>query len=915
MMKARLLLIGFLLMLLGYVQAQTPQLIQGTIKPGANPGEIEVWLRPDFTNSTQYLFQIGLPIAYPASASPQPTSLNVTLDPGFVAAFGSNYSVTVNPVAQNTGGTEKYLNIVLIRGGAGASNPQTWTAGTEFKVLTATFVPSGAPGTQVKLADYQNGGSDQQGNFYTVSGNGDYYVTSNSIGNFYAASGASTVGGDASAGYAQTIATIPSGSCTGPSAPVVSNITTSAADIGWGSVGGAVGYEYALTTSSTSPTSGTATTSTSFSASGLTDNTTYYFHVRTNCGGGEFSPWVSTPFTTAANPIIQGSVRAGATPGDIEVWLKPNFSNSTEYLFQIGLPIAFPASAPVTPTNLTVTLDPGFVAAFGSNYSVTVNPVAANTAGTEQYLNIVLVREGAGASNPQTWTAGTEIKVLTASFVPSGAPGTQVKLADYQDGGSDGQGNFYTVSGNANYYVSSNSVNNFYAITGESEVGGDASAGYAQTVGVIPPTCTTPDAPMVSNITPSTADINWTAVGEAIGYEYAVTTSSTSPTSGTATTSTSFSATGLTAGTTYYIHLRSNCAVGLFSGWVSVPFTTQTSSCVSPSTPVVSNITSTSATINWTVDVGAIGSEYAVTTSSTPPASGTATTSTSFNATGLTGGTQYYAHIRAKCGTGNFSSWATKPFATSCGVVAVNNVVVSNITVNGATVNWNAVSGATGYEYAVTTSATPPTSGTATTSTSFDTSGLTGGTRYYVHLRTNCGSGGFSSWVSKAFSTVCGIPVVTVSVNGNGAEASWNAIEGVTTYEYALTTNMVPPLSGTNTEDTTRSFSGLKVGTTYYFHVRTYCNSGGFSNWTTEALHTEGIEVYPNPVRNTLTINLYGADEDVMLGLYDATGKLVMRIQVVDGNKVVDVRTLASGVYTLRYLSGGRKEWVRVVKR
>jgi hypothetical protein len=205
------------------VVSVSQSLIQGTIKSGTSPNDIEVWLKPNFSNSTQYLFQIGMPIAYPASASVQPTSLNVTLDPGFVSAFGNNYSVTVNPIAQNTGGTEKYFNIVLIRGGVGASNPQNWTAGVEFKVLTASFVPATAPGTAVKLADYQDGGSDGQGNFYTQDGNSNYYITSNSVGNFYASPGQSTVGGTASAGYAQTIASV---GCTMPVVAAISGSST-----------------------------------------------------------------------------------------------------------------------------------------------------------------------------------------------------------------------------------------------------------------------------------------------------------------------------------------------------------------------------------------------------------------------------------------------------------------------------------------------------------------------------------------------------------------------------------------------------------------------------------------------------------------------------------------------------------------
>jgi Secretion system C-terminal sorting domain len=206
-MKIRLLLINFLLMLISSTKAQ---LIQGTIRSGAPSSQIEVYIKPNFNNlNTRYLYQLGFPIAFPSGVTPTPTALTVTLDPGFISTFGSNYTVTVNPLSANTSGTEKYFNIVLLRGGAGSSNPQTWTSGTEYKVLTATFQGSLAS-AQVKLADYQDGGLDGQGAFFTQDDNNTYYVTSNSIGNFYASPdpGGSTVGGDASAGYSQTTAFI-----------------------------------------------------------------------------------------------------------------------------------------------------------------------------------------------------------------------------------------------------------------------------------------------------------------------------------------------------------------------------------------------------------------------------------------------------------------------------------------------------------------------------------------------------------------------------------------------------------------------------------------------------------------------------------------------------------------------------------
>jgi GEVED domain/Secretion system C-terminal sorting domain len=93
--------------------------------------------------------------------------------------------------------------------------------------------------------------------------------------------------------------------------------------------------------------------------------------------------------------------------------------------------------------------------------------------------------------------------------------------------------------------------------------------------------------------------------------------------------------------------------------------------CVTPTGINVSAITTSSATISWTAGIGTTtGYEWAVTTSVTPPASGTSTTLISANATGLTPATNYFAHIRTKCGAA-FSGWETLAFATLCNPVSI----------------------------------------------------------------------------------------------------------------------------------------------------------------------------------------------------------------------------------------------------
>ncbi len=92
------------------------------------------------------------------------------------------------------------------------------------------------------------------------------------------------------------------------------------------------------------------------------------------------------------------------------------------------------------------------------------------------------------------------------------------------------------------------------------------------------PTCFIPTGLTASVTSPTSANVSWTApsTGTApVQYEYAVTTSATPPTSGTIVTGTSASVSGLTSNTTYYLHVRSECSIGVdYSSWTSSSFAT-----------------------------------------------------------------------------------------------------------------------------------------------------------------------------------------------------------------------------------------------------------------------------------------------------------------------------------------------------
>lgn len=105
-------------------------------------------------------------------------------------------------------------------------------------------------------------------------------------------------------GFCFASPTIRSLSCAAPAnlAITPSSITTTGATIEWSAVTGITGFEYVLDNQSGDPTvAGTVISANTFSPSGLTPQTLYYFHIRTVCTSGT-SPWRTISFTTRALP-------------------------------------------------------------------------------------------------------------------------------------------------------------------------------------------------------------------------------------------------------------------------------------------------------------------------------------------------------------------------------------------------------------------------------------------------------------------------------------------------------------------------------------------------------------------------------------------------------------------------------------
>jgi len=253
---------------------------------------------------------------------------------------------------------------------------------------------------------------------------------------------------------------------------------------------------------------------------------------------------------------------------------------------------------------------------------------------------------------------------------------------------------------------------------------GASSSGFGETEDYIvnitlPPACNVPTALSVTGITTTTANVSWAAAipAPAVGYQYAITASATPPASGTAITGISDSFTGLTANTTYYLHVRSECTAGSeYSNWVtgSSFMTSKIEPTNQITNLVVGTVTATAIPLAWTAAVAdsQLPDGYLVKASSvdlvsildpvdgTDPSNvtaftanaankkqttGTATSTTSF--TSMTPGSMYYYKVYSYTNTGSSIDFktdspatlfhATKPNTVSTTLTAVNLTTTS----------------------------------------------------------------------------------------------------------------------------------------------------------------------------------------------------------------------------------------------
>lgn len=459
-------------------------------------------------------------------------------------------------------------------------------------------------------------------------------------------------------------------------------------------------------------------------------------------------------------------------------------------------------------------------------------------------------------------------------------------------------------------------------------------------------TCNTPNNLNITNITQSTARINWSNVSNANNYTVGVKRSTNSSYTSGNVNSTYANVSQLQANTSYDVRVRANCSSGS-SPYSTTSFKTpggtnpdpEPTPCNAPTGLQSSNTTTSSTKLSWNSVSGAKSYTLAYKKSSESNYSSVNVSSTFYNLSNLDSGVKYDWSVRTNCSENN-SNYSSSYFTTqeaAQGCDKPKYVNASALSSNSAMVTIGTVDGATNYRIQYRAS-----SSSNWRNVSFSTYGstmlynLTSDTKYIVRAASICNET-LSEYVITDFSTpkscnssfdsgdmerqnnsMSGAPLVPLNLDFKGSISSWLDVDH---YKFVISSNSTITIDLT---DLTRDYdmrllnsSGSTIASsnnswtsdekivktlspgTYYVRVHGYfflfdrnncynlkisdTNSSSFA--MNETGVKDNIEVYPNPVVDVLNINLDGSKfkSGTKLNVLDYSGRVVYS-QYIDVN-------------------------------
>ena len=744
---------------------------------------------------------------------------------------------------------------------------------------------------------------------------------------------------------------------------------------------------------------------TTYTVTGLTNGTAYYFEVAALNGLGSSTATATTGTYTPAKPtaaitapanasvsstwdgIVSGTAtaNAGTTLTGINLYIQKdggNYWNGTTWVSGAT------SVAPTGTTTWSYTLPSGAFDGSAHTYNfsaVATNNASANSAAATSTYTLYPTAPAATVSYPTAgttygpdWTgsiAGTATLYEPASLVTLSTVNVTVKdttSSQYWNGSSwqtgattvpasiasgtdqTSGGNYADTLYNWSYSMpgadfTSQSHDNFSVTAAATDSVGNSITTPSTAFGYYysAPTAVTGVTSTVGN---GQVVLNWTTPtdnGNAsiTGYQVQDSTDGTTWTTvaaNTASTSPTYTATGLTNGTTYYFRVAAINTVGAgaasYVGSASSPGNPSTPFTV-PGAPSITTGTVGNAqiTLTWNApssNGGANITGYQVQTSTdgsnwTTAVANTGSTGTSYTVTGLTNGTAYYFQVAAINHTvsdlGSFSSsyGPVTPYTTTDAPTSLSGAAGQNGQVP---LSWtapasNGGSAITGYsvDYSTNgTSWTSATTNTGSTTTSYTVTGLTNGTSYYFRVAAinTAGTGAYEYVTNTTTSpgtttipyTTPGTPTgVTgasslnayVSLTWSSPSSNGNAISGYAV-QYSSDGGSTWTSATTNSGSASARYNvtGLTNGTSYVFQVAAI-NAAGQGSWSaSSAAYT--------PATNPTAPIIAGASGSLGRGAgvaYDSSGNAYVAdygssrvVKITPGGTQTTVFTVSSPV-------------------
>ncbi|MDR1785678.1 MAG: fibronectin type III domain-containing protein [Spirochaetaceae bacterium] len=638
----------------------------------------------------------------------------------------------------------------------------------------------------------------------------------------------------------------------------------------------------------------------------LTNGTPYYVWIKAVIDGtaGDFSPMATaTPISAASVPAVptvtvvpttsgtppvtvSGSLTvtwtpvAGATA--YQVWMA--LSNNSALAEQRGTDIT--DSLSTTITGLTDGI-PYYIWVKSKNSkgtSVFGSPITGTPKNPTSTLDSPVINSVTPGSGKLivTWDAVNNATAYEVYYGSEEITGTSLALGIITVSAGTSSSITYTITGLTNdkqyevWVKAKNSLGTGPASKKES--------GTPQTVPLLPP-------PDNVTVTPDNAKltVSWDAVTDATGYEIWVGTTDVSSATTTikradaAATATSATISSLTNFTTYYVWVRTKSADG--TGDFAASGTTGTPATV-PAAPGRPTVTAASGqlTVSWAAVSGAtdyevwlgISSDTSLLSAARTGLNITGDTTKTTIINGLSNGILYYVWVKAKnaVGTSGFSQSATGTPTAATGAPSAPTGVTVTPGNKKLDVSWGAVTGATSYLVVYSTVndvSLPAKTPQEVSEPSYQITGLTNGTPYYVWVRSKNSAGTSTATAASGAPHTPNITLldppdsVTVEAPESGKlTVTWEWDEeppaGVTGYEiWAGTENDSAKATKRGTDAaataTSATITGLTNFTEHYVWVRTKSvdGTGPFDTNTSVPSGTPGSNLPAAPDNVTVT--------------------------------------------------------------